>query len=287
MSACSPGAFWLAGAALTIVALAGCTSSKTDTTSSGRTAVVSELTTDAEAAGAAYSTRHKVASRRNPAAKSKAANADISNSDSSADGFCSAAERAPNPDLRIYATWRRFALNVAEHGIAGTLRVLEDSRFTRHGASREGTHIMLPPCDPLPTRIEVLDAAGQPKQHIELAPQTDLTAHTVAPGQTLFMSRELVRCLASCWCGDHLAFWQVRNGRFARLQSRTKSGTKWAVSGVTNGCYEEGGIALSAKGAVEIHIQRSEMSFSQTRSERHYFDGSEWRAQVIVRGFPM
>src|SRR6185369_4644034 len=134
--------------------------------------------------------------------------------------------------------WQKFPLNRAEHGIDGTLRVLQDSRFTGKGFPREGTHPSLPPCDALPGLVEVLDAAGKVVDVSKQNPQIDVTAYSFGERQTVYQIHTLIRCLASCWCGDHVSFKQVSGGRIVPLATPRASGKVATVHGVTRGCYE-------------------------------------------------
>jgi len=186
----------------------------------------------------------------------------------------------PDPDTRIYATWQKFPLSLAEHGIDGTLRILEDSRFTRPGFVRTGTHPIIPPCDPLPARIEIVDAEGRVIQaNDQFLPQSDVVAYTFAPGQTLYQVTQRIHCIASCWCGDGVSFWRVVGGRFARLE--TAAGHPMIVRGVTRGCFEDGGVRRDTNGRYEVWINRTAMGTWARATERHWWDGSAWRSAVV------
>jgi hypothetical protein len=186
----------------------------------------------------------------------------------------------PDPDTRIYATWQKFPLHLAEHGIDGTLRILEDSRFTRPGFVRAGTHPIIPPCDPLPARIEIVDAAGRVVQAVDaFLPQSDIAAYGFAPGQTLYQVTQRIQCIASCWCGDGVSFWRVVGGRFARLE--TAAGKPMIVRGVTRGCYEDGGVRRDTSGRYEVWINRTAMGTWARATERHWWDGAAWRSAVV------
>lgn len=194
----------------------------------------------------------------------------------------------PSPDLRLYATWQQFPLRRAEHGIDGTLRVLQDSRFTRPGFERTGTHPILRPCDALPGRVEVLDAGGQPVQAKLFNPQTDVTSHSFGVHQTVYEARELVHCLASCWCGDHLSFWRVLDGRLSRLSTVRSSGEDIPVPGVTRGCYEGGGVRRDQEGRLEVLVHRTVLLIpgGLSAEEHHFWDGSTWRGTSVERKIP-
>ncbi len=188
----------------------------------------------------------------------------------------------PDPDTRIYATWQKFPLHLAEHGIDGTLRVLEDSRFTRPGFVRTGTHPIIPPCDPLPARFEVVDAGGRVVQATDaFLPQTDVAAYSFGPGQTLYQVTQRIDCLASCWCGDGASFWRVTGGRLSRLETRLDSGKTMVVRGVTRGCYEDGAVRRGAGGRYEVQIHRTAMGNWARSTERHWWDGTAWRGAVV------
>jgi hypothetical protein len=191
----------------------------------------------------------------------------------------------PVPDRRLYATWQTFPLHRAEHGLDGTLRVLQDSRFTGPGADRSGTHPVLKPCDALPGRIEVLDASGQPVHASEESPQIDVTAHSFAPGQTLYQVKSLVRCLASCWCGHHVSFMRVLDAHIVPLTTRRASGKLAPVRGVTRGCFESGGVGMDEDGHPEVRIHRTRLIIPDALSvdERHWWDGEAWQGSAVER----
>lgn len=189
----------------------------------------------------------------------------------------------PVPDHRLYAVWQQFKLTRAEHGIDGTLRVLQDSRFTGKGADRSGTHPMLPPCDALPGRLEIVDAAGNVVEATEEWPQIDVTAYAFGERQTVYQQKTLVHCLASCWCGDGVRFLQVNGGHIVPLTTRRASGELLPVRGVTRGCYEGGGVERDAEGHFFVRVHRQSMSWNLTSDERHFWDGEAWRSEVVER----
>jgi hypothetical protein len=193
---------------------------------------------------------------------------------------------AANP--HTYATWQTFPLHRDEHGLEGTLRVLQDSRFTGPGALRSGTNPGVRPCDPLPGRLEVLDAEGKVVDAWSESPQIDVTAHAFAPGQTVYQVRSLVLCLASCWCGDYLAFVRVVGGRLALLHTERASGEVAPVHGVSLGCYANAGIERAADGRPEIRIHRTvlHIPWAIAAEEHHTWDGERWRGSVVERRFP-
>ena len=201
----------------------------------------------------------------------------------SSDGICDVDHpQVPVPDLRIYAVWQTFPLSRAEHGIDGSLRLLEDSRFTRPGARREGTNALLPPCDPLPSRLEVLAADGHVLSSEEFLPQVDITPYSFGERQTLYEVRELVRCLASCWCGDYSRFVQVRAGRLVPLEVRT--GRQRLVAAVVDGCYEGNSVKRAPGGELHLEIIRTEMAEFVSTKEDYWFDGTRWRGLVRPTG---
>jgi hypothetical protein len=187
----------------------------------------------------------------------------------------------PVPDRRLYATWQTLPLNAAEHGIDGTLRVLQDSRFTKPG-SRHGTHPLIKPCDPLQGRIEILDAAGRTVSSTLESPQIDVTAHSFAPGQTVYQTRTLVLCLASCWCGDYVSFFRVQEGRIVPFTTQRASGEALPVQGITRGCYGGGGVERRPDGHLEVAIHRTILLIPDAVSveEHHVWDGHSFRGAV-------
>jgi hypothetical protein len=195
---------------------------------------------------------------------------------------------APSPDLRLYTTWQKFPLRREEHGIDGTLRVLQDSRFAGPHAVRHGTHPAIPPCDPLPGRIEVLDASGTPVQATELWPQVDVRPYTVDAHQTLYHVEELVQCLASCWCGNDESFYRVAGGRFVRLESRRPGGEVTPVRDVVAGCFGGARVARGEGGRFEVEIHRTVLIIPGALSvtERHWWDGTAWQGSVVERKIP-
>jgi hypothetical protein len=193
----------------------------------------------------------------------------------------------PVPDRRLYATWQTFPLNLAEHGVDGSLRVLQDSRFTG-GAPRHGTNALLPPCDSLEGRIEVLDARGAVVDVWPTGSQADVTAHSFGPGQTVYQVRSLVQCLASCWCGNHLTFLRVTGGKVSWLEAERASGAVKPVFGVTAGCYEGAEIGRGESGLPEVQIHRTVLLGADAVyvDEHHFFDGSAWRSKITERRRP-
>jgi hypothetical protein len=199
-------------------------------------------------------------------------------------------DEVPVPDHRLYATWQTFPMTLAEDGFDGSVRVLQDSRFTGAG-SRHGTNAMLPPCDGLPGRIELLDAHGVPVNAWPTGEQTDVTAHHFAPGQTVFQVVSLVQCLASCWCGNHVSFLHVEGDHLTWIASQRGSGKAKSVYGVTAGCYEGGGVQKGADTKPEIAIHRTVLLggadvIAVYVNERHFFDGQAWRSTVQERRAP-
>jgi hypothetical protein len=202
--------------------------------------------------------------------------------------YCSEDSRhAPVPDLRIYATWQAFPLHRSEHGLDGTLRVLQDSRFTAPG-SRIGTHSMLKPCDPLPGRIEVLDEGGQLVSATMEDPQIDVLPRSFGTDQTVYEVRTLIRCLASCWCGDYLSFKRVVDGKLVPLATRRASGEVVPVAGVVHGCYGSADFGRRSDGRSEVQIYRTVLIIPGALSvaEHHYWDGQTWRGEVVERKIP-
>jgi hypothetical protein len=187
----------------------------------------------------------------------------------------------PKPDRRLYATWQTFPLHHEEHGVDGTLRVLQDSRFTVPGEGvRIGTHPILKPCDPLPGRLEVLDAEGRPVDAYKDGPMLDVIAYAFAPHQIVYELIERVRCLTSCWCGDVVKFLRVVGGRIVPLSTQRASGKVSPVLSVTRGCYEGGGVEKGPDGRLEVTIHRNYL-FTVETEERHFWDGELWRGSVV------
>jgi hypothetical protein len=193
----------------------------------------------------------------------------------------------PVPDRRIYATWQTFPLHQSEHGLDGTLRVLQDGRFTVPG-SRTGTHSMLKPCDPLPGRIEVLDGDGHLVSVSIEDPQIDVLPRSFGVDQTVYEVRTLVHCLASCWCGDYLSFKRVVDGRLVALTTRRASGEVVPVAGVVHGCYGSADFATRTDGRPEVSIYRTVLIIpgGLSVSEHHFWDGQTWRGEVVERKIP-
>jgi hypothetical protein len=202
--------------------------------------------------------------------------------------YCSDDSHAPPvPDRRLYATWQTFPLHRSEHGLDGTLRVLQDSRFTVPG-SRTGTHSMLKPCDPLPGRIEVLDAYGQLVNATIEDPQIDVLPRSFGTDQTVYEVRTLVHCLASCWCGDYFSWKRVIDARLVPLVTLRASGEMLPVAGVVHGCYGSGDFGTRSDGRPEVQIYRTVLIIPGAFSvaEHHYWDGQTWRGEVVERKIP-
>ncbi|HMY21444.1 MAG TPA: hypothetical protein PKA58_34210, partial [Polyangium sp.] len=207
----------------------------------------------------------------------------------SEDGMCDPEKPyVPSPDRRMYAVWQTFPMPLGKNLGMGTLRALEDSRVTK--IERRGTHPVLPPCDLLPTRIELSDAAGKTLQVEKKWPQTDIIHHEMGPGATIIEIVEKVHCLASCWCGDGHGFWRIEDGKMVRHTGRVVEknvkGTKPEVGaiitarGVTHGCYESSVFEKDKQGRPTLVIQRMAMGTTITATERHYFDQGEWKVSI-------
>lgn len=207
--------------------------------------------------------------------------------DAGATQWCRGRRRTPHPDRRIYATWQSFPLTMKENGIDGELRILEDSRFTKRGAKRQGTTPLLPPCDPLPARLQLLDAHGKVVRTVKELPETDIAALHFAANQTVYEVRGLFLCLAGCWCGDPVTYWQVKQGRLRHLHARLASGREVQVGEITQDCYE-GSAVGTAKDGLEISIHRHAMiapnpAYEVTDDERYWWDGTHWRGSIVER----
>lgn len=205
------------------------------------------------------------------------------------DGMCDPEKPyVPSPDRRMYAVWQTSSVPLGKNLGMGTLRALEDSRVTK--IQRRGTHPVLPPCDLLPTRIELSDAAGKTLQVEKKWPQTDIIHHEMGPGATIIEIVEKVQCLASCWCGDGHGFWRIEDGKLVRHTGRVVDknvkGTKPDVGaiitarGVTHGCYESSVFEKDKQGRPVLVIQRMAMGTTITATERHYFDQGEWKVSI-------
>lgn len=194
----------------------------------------------------------------------------------------------PSPDMRIYGTWQSFRVPLGDGAGVGTLRILEDGRLMK---SRPylGTHPVLPPCDWLQSRLELLDASGKPIQSEILWPQVDIVVHEMGPGATLFETIERVQCIASCWCGDGHAFWRVEGGKLIRHRGRVVEkhppgrlpavGTIIPANPVTHGCYESSEFVRNAKGAQMLVIHRNALNRGSA-DERHWFEDGEWKISI-------
>ena len=199
----------------------------------------------------------------------------------------------PSPDTRLYAVWRSFPVDLGAHGGAGELRVLEDSRLTKPGAARVGTHPILPLCDWLPARVELIDAKGATLQVETFLPELDVVQRTMGPGATVIETIERIQCLASCWCGDGHEFWRIQGGRFVRHESRVVErrpaagkpsvGSMLKVQPVTHGCYESSSFESPAGRPPVLVVNRMAMGTSITAEERHWFEDGEWRASIVER----
>ncbi|WP_281319422.1 hypothetical protein [Polyangium sp. y55x31] len=197
----------------------------------------------------------------------------------------------PSPDTRLYATWRTFPVDLGAHGGAGKLRVLEDSRLTRPGAARVGTHPILPPCDWLPSRVELIDEKGATLQVERFSPELDVELRTMGPGAFLIETIERIQCLASCWCGDGHAFWRIQGGRLVPHEGRVVDrkpaagtpgvGAMLKVQPVTHGCYESSRIETPPGRPAVLVVNRSAMGTFVTAQERHWFEDGEWRASIV------
>jgi hypothetical protein len=199
----------------------------------------------------------------------------------------------PSPDRRLYTVWQSLRVALDDRGGTGTLRLLEDSRVTRRGADRSGTHPMLPPCDLLPARLELIDAHGSTLGVERFSPEVDIVAHEMGPGAVVFETIERIHCLASCWCGDGHAFWRVDGGRLAPHRSRIVEkqppgrlpavGSILQVQSVTHGCYESSGFTRDASGRVMLVVNRMAMGSFVSAEERHWFEDGEWRTSIVDR----
>ncbi|MDI1444113.1 hypothetical protein [Polyangium sp. 6x1] len=197
----------------------------------------------------------------------------------------------PSPDTRIYATWRTFPVDLGAHGGAGKLRVLEDSRLTRPGAVRSGTHPSVPPCDWLQSRVELIDEKGATLQVERFMPELDVELRTMGPGAILIETIERIHCLASCWCGDGHAFWRIEGGRLVphegRVVERRPAAGKPAVGAmlkvqpVTHGCYESSSIETKPGRPPVLVVNRSAMGSFVTAQERHWFEDGTWKASIV------
>ncbi|MDC3960514.1 hypothetical protein [Polyangium jinanense] len=199
----------------------------------------------------------------------------------------------PSPDTRLYATWRTFPVDLGAHGGAGKLRVLEDSRLTRPGAVRVGTHPVLPPCDLLPSRVELIDEKGTTLQVERFWPELDVELRTMGPGAVLIETIERVRCLASCWCGDGHAFFRIQDGRLVPHEGRVVErrpaagtpgvGAMLKAKPVTHGCYESSSIEAPPGRPPVLVVNRTAMGSFVTAQERHWFEDGAWKASIVER----
>ncbi|MDI1435645.1 hypothetical protein [Polyangium sorediatum] len=213
--------------------------------------------------------------------------------DATETGYCDPEKPPPipSPDLRLYAVWRTFPVDLGAHGGAGKLRVLEDARVTRPGAARAGTHPSLPPCDLLPSRVELIDEKGATVQVERFSPELDVELRTMGPGAFLIEMIERIRCLASCWCGDSHAFWRIQGGRLVPhegrvVERRPAAGTPGVgailkVKPVTHGCYEGSSFETQAGRPPALVVNRRAMGTFVTAAERHWFEDGEWKASIV------
>jgi len=184
-------------------------------------------------------------------------------------------------------------VDLGAHGGAGKLRVLEDSRVTRPGAARAGTHPLVPPCDLLPSQVELIDEKGATVQVERFWPELDVELRTMGPGAILIEMIERVHCLASCWCGDSHAFWRIQGGRLVlhegRVVERRPAAGKPAVGAmlkvepVTHGCYESSSFEAEPGRPPALVVRRTAMGSFVTAKEQHWFEDGEWKASVVER----
>ena len=184
-------------------------------------------------------------------------------------------------------------MDLGAHGGAGKLRVLEDSRVTQPGAARAGTHPTQPPCDLLPSQVELIDEKGATVQVERFWPELDVELRTMGPGVFLIEMIERVHCLASCWCGDSHAFWRIQGGRLVlhegRVVERRPAAGKPAVGAmlkvepVTHGCYESSSFEAEPGRPPALVVRRTAMGSFVTAKEQHWFEDGEWKASVVER----
>jgi hypothetical protein len=151
----------------------------------------------------------------------------------------------------------------------------------------------VPPCDWLPSRVELIDERGATVQVEQLSPELDVELRPLGPGANLFETIERIHCLASCWCGDHHAFWRIQAGRLAPHEGRVVErrpaagvpgvGSILKVKPVTHGCYESSSFVTQPGRPPALLLNRTAMGSSVTAEERHWFEDGEWRASIVER----
>lgn len=187
-------------------------------------------------------------------------------------------------DSRTYATWQTVRANAPRDDLAGTIRVLEDSRVTRRGAPRGGTDFNGDPTL-LPARLEFVDDHGVVRSDItDLLPQTQISAEHLGDGRTTVFADETLQCNAGRYCGDQFHAYQAVDGKLSVLKAIDEHGKEEPfrfTSSLACGWKILGVDALSSAGSRDVLRINS---FDQdTAYTRFYWDRSTWRSRSLNR----
>jgi hypothetical protein len=190
-------------------------------------------------------------------------------------------------DTRIYATWQSLPVRAPRDGAQGSVRLLEDSRVTSHGARRQGYSVSSDPTL-LPARFELLDEAGKVRAAVGgIMPEAEVTARELGDGKTTFFVTENYECSAGIFCGSPTRAYQVDNGKLSVLTATDERGNSREFYFVTTQMSGWGIVPadVAPKGAPLHDVVDAHYGMEHTTTyTRFFWDGTKWRSRSLSRG---